>query len=505
MELGAIAGSTWGFKLEDMRKLYLGAMRPQILFGSSVWYTPFNANQTSMRDKEKIRRLESIQKRAALIIAGAFKLTAAEALDIELHLQPIKAQLTQANGEAHLRLIRSPIYHHIGNQGNQGKDHRARYLSPFRKLLQYYYEELKLLIGMNPTDLLKPQVEEIQPWIVPPWWEGPTIHVAETAEEATRIHDEITSINQQGTHHVYTDGSGLNDKIGAAAVSYHHGTPIGKLQYMGSSKNSTVYAAELTGIDMALAWGLDDTWLQCSHIHIWTDSQAAISSIDSPRCPSGQYILKNIVAKLDDLALRHIKVTIRWIPAHTGIPGNERADEAAKAATEAAIDMRGATRYLTACLKQLLRGNLKQAWEQRWKNSKHGRSTYRLNNVPTIKLLESHKALRKAESSIYIQLRTGKIGLNKFLFDINRSDTKYCQRCNGTSIQTVQHVLLQCPGLAEQRRTWLTTLRNSDLRKLLTDPLTARKVTNFMIDSGLLGQFHTVTVADPTPTRDLGS
>ena len=213
---------------------------------------------------------------------------------------------------------------------------------------------------MNPTDLLKPQ-KKIQLWIVPPWWEGPTIHVAETAEKATRIHDEITSINQQRTHRVYTDENNLNDKIEAAAVKYHHGTSIGKLQYMGNSKNSTVYATELTEINMALAWDLDDTWPQCSHIHIWTDIQAAISSIDSPRCPSGQYILKNIVAKLDDLALRHIKVTIRWIPAHTGIPDNERADETAKAATEAAIDMRGATCYLTACLKQLLRGNLKQA------------------------------------------------------------------------------------------------------------------------------------------------
>ena len=347
-----------------------------------------------------------------------------------------------------------------------------------------------------------PQVEEIQAWIAPPWWEGPITHIPKSPEEATKIHDEVTSVSHRGIHHTYTDGSGLNDKIGAAAVGYHYGIPIGKLQYLGTSANSTVYAAELTGIDMALAWGLDNTWPICNHIYIWTDNQAAISAIDNPRCPSGQFILRNIVAKLDALAQRHIQVSIRWIPAHTGIPGNERADKAAKAATEAVIETRGETRYLTACLKQLLRSNLKQAWEQSWKNSKHGRITHRFTNTPTAKVLEGHKALRKAESSIYIQLRTGKIALNKFLFDINRSDTKYCQRCNGSSIQTVQHVLLQCPGLADLRAKWLTTLRESDLRKLLTDPTFAIKVTNFIIDSGLLGQFQEVAVIPPA---DLGS
>ena len=35
--MAAIAGSTWGFSLTDMRKVYLGAVVPQVFFGSSVW------------------------------------------------------------------------------------------------------------------------------------------------------------------------------------------------------------------------------------------------------------------------------------------------------------------------------------------------------------------------------------------------------------------------------------------------------------------------------------
>jgi ribonuclease HI len=49
---------------------------------------------------------------------------------------------------------------------------------------------------------------------------------------------------------VYTDGSGINNKIGAAAIAPQIGTL--RKAFIGEASTSTVYTAELKGIYIAL-------------------------------------------------------------------------------------------------------------------------------------------------------------------------------------------------------------------------------------------------------------
>ncbi|KAJ6267517.1 hypothetical protein PSV08DRAFT_186678 [Bipolaris maydis] len=104
---------------------------------------------------------------------------------------------------------------------------------------------------------------------------------------------------------------------------------------MGSDTTSTVYATELQGISLALqiAQEYAERGGERRKVAIYTDNQAAIWSVAKAEGRSGAYILADIPEQVKTLQDIDRPVTIRWIPAQTGIPGNEVADRAAKEAT----------------------------------------------------------------------------------------------------------------------------------------------------------------------------
>ena len=258
---------------------------------------------------------------------------------------------------------------------------------------------------------------------------------------------------------------------------------------------ATIYSGELRGIELALDFALEAAWEECEVLNIWSDDQAAIQAVDCPGNSSGQYILRDIVSKVDMLHYWGIKVALRWIPAHNNVDGNEAADVAAK---EASNHRSGNwTRnpcYLTTGLKQLLDQSLKVSWAKAWNEAKQGRVTYRYHPEPTKDVLSLHFGLKKALSSILIQVKTGKIGLAKYLFDIGRADSEYCHKCTGEAPQTIRHVLLECPVLSRLRcQSGFLDHHHWDLRTILTDPCNARLATIFMLKTRLLGQFGAVS------------
>ena len=130
---------------------------------------------------------------------------------------------------------------------------------------------------------------------------------------------------------IYIDGSGRNGNIGAAI--YSPTIDVTKGEYIGTEETHNVYAAELTAIQMAIIL-FEEKIEEYTKIHIFTDNQSAIQAVDSPKRQSGQYIVKEILDTID--RIREIKpssaIHIEWVPGHTNIMGNERADQAAKAA-----------------------------------------------------------------------------------------------------------------------------------------------------------------------------
>ncbi|KAJ5827899.1 hypothetical protein N7447_004662 [Penicillium robsamsonii] len=270
---------------------------------------------------------------------------------------------------------------------------------------------------------------------------------------------------------------------------------------MGTDEMATIYAAELRAIELALETITeilnDDQQRLANGAVIFTDNQAALRAIQNPKMPSSQIYLEGCLRLLEWCAGK-IQVELHWIRAHEGIPGDEAADMLAKEATTTDINHIH-NRYirLAAAAKRGSRQSTKIAWETTWsKTGRTARRTKRLIEAPNKANLVYWKGLRKATSSVLIQLRTGIIGLAEYLSKIKRKDSPRRQCDMGN--QGVRHVLLECPLLQEQRYEMMNELFEEEVSMTLGEEETLREVKaapvvgKFMIATGLLGQFRSV-------------
>jgi retron-type reverse transcriptase len=147
--------------------------------------------------------------------------------------------------------------------------------------------------------------------------------------------------------------------------------------------------------------------------------------------------------------------------------------------------------------KNTIKKRVLQEWRERWDKGRTIEGRLQIANnqdwipedtPPNKKILSLHKDLRKAESSILIQARTGKIGLNKFLYQrrVPEYYTAQCQ-CQGGE-ETVRHLVLYCPR-QRNRREGLLINGYMDYRQLIGTSKGAQALSKWLIQSGRLGQY----------------
>ena len=101
--------------------------------------------------------------------------------------------------------------------------------------------------------------------------------------------------------------------------------------------------------------------------------------------------------------------------------------------------------------------------------------------------LDYHSRLRKAESSIAIQLRSGKNGFNHFLYKMKVPGV-YSARCScGQTKQDTKHILLYYPKLSQQRPELLKEVGTHDVRTILIESKGVRVAARQIVKSGQLG------------------
>jgi len=193
---------------------------------------------------------------------------------------------------------------------------------------------LEYLITAFP-EYTKNPLETIQPYIRPPWWEPRrSIRIDPTKEVTKQHHDTSADYhNKPNVLCIYTDGSGIDGEIGAAA--YSSTLTKSEHQYLGKDTSFNVYAAELTAVDLAIGIVKNSNPIYTECI-MDADSQATIKAIIKPKRQSGQEIIQGILYRIESLLLQRpsLNITIKWIPGHMDIAGNELVDQEAKKAAK---------------------------------------------------------------------------------------------------------------------------------------------------------------------------
>lgn len=211
------------------------------------------------------------------------------ALDIEAFVMPICQRLNKLSCKSLLCIASSQLYKTIVTQ--RPRPNVTKNISP----LEILCHRLGKRFDCKIEDL-----EQTIPFITPPWLAPPFTKIAASKREAETCHDNIIqAYNPQKQLIIYTDGSGINGKIGAAAHIPSQNTTL--KAYLGPNSLFMVYSGELQGLVMALNSSSSFHHLSTQKVTTFTDNQSAIQAISVPHIQSGQQILRFIINVINQL------------------------------------------------------------------------------------------------------------------------------------------------------------------------------------------------------------
>jgi hypothetical protein len=267
LAIGKIARATWGSEFKYLRRLFTAVTTPRMDYAAAIWHRPEDKNALTIQQANKF---STVQRQVMKAITGCFRTTPTAALENETDLPPVSLRLRGKvlNTITRMQTLsnRHPLHKWISQARKNGGT--LPYPSNLENIARYFPEYIQ-------------EVETIYPYIRPPWWTfKPTIHIDASKEAAKKHHLQTTSpeqsnaaLNQCDTLHIYTDGSGIKEGIGAAMVCLTN--QYTEQRYLGTEGESMVYAGELEAIHMAIVHVKHNShrYKKC---RIFTDSQPAM-------------------------------------------------------------------------------------------------------------------------------------------------------------------------------------------------------------------------------------
>ena len=231
--------------------------------------------------------------------------------------------------------------------------------------------------------------------------------------------------------------------------------------------DATAFDAEVS----ALVRGIELCFLQAApgvHFRIFTDSQAAMRRILNDRPGPGQQMaIRGIIGAMKTYQ-QGASISISWVPGHTGVLGNEIADQWAVDAATRELRVRDGTHSglirptpsSTAMSRSFLRATLRRRAISSWRDEiirrGKGRRPYRIPRVDEVpRIPTALQRVRKDLASRFFQLASGHAMIAPFLKEkFGWVESDQCWWCS-SGRQSREHLFKECRTWREQiRELW---------------------------------------------------
>lgn len=409
-------GKLWGPSPRGFHWIYTGIVRPALTYGSLVWghVTTQKTIQAELRKMQRLALMSLGNFRRSTPTAGIEIITGTPPLDLWIRME---AALGYMRTKGKRKLDAAALHTRIPSKMGHREKSRT------------FLEDLGLPAD---TDVIQPMRDWNKPYTI----------------------DEFSYQKGEGpktTNKIYyfTDGSKIGGSAtGAAFVRYQNDEEERAQKFCLNQKN-TVFQAEILAITEA-ARSIEGETNRGKEIEIYSDSQAALKAI------AGNTITSKMVWECAE-ALRGAsainKITLRWVKAHVGQTGNERADCLAKEGAMGypnSIHLEGLpvsnSERRRECKELLL-----SKWTAAWLTRSDCRQTKQWFLQPNMKAAKDILSMNRKELSSVVQVVTGHNFLGRHCAVVGDVENDECRLCMEDE-ESSFHIVAECPALAGFRR-----------------------------------------------------
>ena len=379
-QVARAAKATWGLNPEIVRTIYVSVIEPIILYAANVWAP---AAEKLMIQKQ----LGTLQRGFAQKICRAYRTVSLTSALILADLLPLDLRALEER-RLYIAKIGGPLDTSLADREMEGR-------VPF----------------------------EEQP------------HPAELISIGYGTVEDPESLQQLTGPQIYTDGSKIEGKVGAALTLWSDNEEKRSSKFRLESF-CTVFQSEMYALRRAMEVA---SKAKEKVVSILSDSKSSLELLRTATTahPIGFEIRR---------AMRGIRaegrdVKLFWVRAHVGTPGNERADILAK---EAALHKKTAPdydRYPKSYAKRIIRADSVRTWQARCDASGTGEVTRLF--FPSVE--EAHRIIRGMTLNFFqVQALTGHGGFAEYLHRFKLREDPFCE-CDPLIAEDVLHDLIECP------------------------------------------------------------
>ena len=428
--LKCLAGRGCGADRATLIRIYKSMIRPILDYSCQILDGPQN---------KIVESLEAVQNECLRIATGALRTSPVLPLLIETDVLPLRLRRGDLTLRYCMKVRSRPGHPCMKLTTGESALHAVEW--GYMKRISGFplYERITQLC--EETGFVMPELIAFKQSSIPPWKLLGCDILKLTDKRKGLISDlniqcEFNDVREKYADHsfIFTDGAKTHDGVGCAFV---HGS---RSRQFGLPVQCSIFTAEAVAVLQALSYIAANQIMKCV---ICSDSLSVITALLHP--PSENPIVTDILDYIHRLVDSGHSLVIMWIPGHSNIAGNETADVNAKAAisNDVVYDVPMGVKEFGPALHQKLRELFNQLW------LRHPPQTVLKSVKDRAESWETSKRPNRREEIVLCRLRLGHTRYTHS-YIINRDPRPECVDC-GCPL-TVQHILVDCPAYADQRR-----------------------------------------------------